>query len=60
MAGRDDVQRTATVNFQLVDGPEGLRQGMTGYGRISTRGPPVGVLLLDRALRWLCTQSWWW
>jgi hypothetical protein len=59
-AGRDDVQSTVTVYCRLEDCPEGLRPGMTGYGRIYTGRRPVGAILLDRALRWLRTECWWW
>jgi multidrug resistance efflux pump len=59
-AGRGDVQSTVAVCCRLDGCPEGLRPGMTGYGRVSTGPRPLGRLLLDRALRWLRTECWWW
>jgi multidrug resistance efflux pump len=59
-AGRDDVQSTVTVYCRLEDCPEGMRPGMTGYGRIYTGRRAAGAILLDRAVRWLRTECWWW
>jgi multidrug resistance efflux pump len=59
-AGRGDVQSTFSVYCRLDDCPPGLRPGMTGYGRIDTGQRPLGGILLDRALRWLRTECWWW
>jgi multidrug efflux pump subunit AcrA (membrane-fusion protein) len=59
-AGHGDVQSTVTVYCRLDDCPPGLRPGMTGYGRVYTGPRPVGRVLLDRALRWLRTECWWW
>jgi putative peptide zinc metalloprotease protein len=59
-AGGDDVQSTVTVYCRLEDCPDGMLPGMTGYGRIYTSRRSVGAILLDRALRWLRTECWWW
>jgi len=59
-AGRGDVQTTVAIYCRLDDCPPGLRPGMTGYGRIYTGPRPVGRIALDRALRWLRTECWWW
>ena len=59
-AGRGDAQSTVSVYCRLDDCPPGLRPGMTGYGRISTGPRPVGRLLLDRVVRFLRTECWWW
>jgi multidrug resistance efflux pump len=59
-AGRGDAQSTVAVYCRLNDCPPGLRPGMTGYGRVLTGPRPVGGILLDRALRWLRTEWWWW
>jgi hypothetical protein len=32
---------------------------MTGQARVSTGRRPAGVLLLDRALRYVRTEFWW-
>jgi multidrug efflux pump subunit AcrA (membrane-fusion protein) len=55
-----DAQGSVVVYCQLDDGPAGLRPGMTGYGRVHTGPRPLGAILLDRALRWLRTECWWW
>jgi multidrug efflux pump subunit AcrA (membrane-fusion protein) len=59
-AGRGEAQSTVVVYCRLGDGGPGLRPGMTGYGRISTGPRPVGRMLLDRAVRFLRTDCWWW
>jgi len=59
-ASHGDVQSTVAVYCRLDDVPQGLRPGMTGYGRIDTGPRPVGGLLLHRAFRWLRTECWWW
>ena len=59
-AVRGEGQGTVAVYCRLDDCPPGLRPGTTGYGRIRTGPRPVGEILLDRAVRWLRTDCWWW
>ena len=58
-ACRGDTQTTVAVYCWLDGGPPGLRTGMTGYGRICTGSHPLGGIFLDRAIRWLRTETWW-
>jgi hypothetical protein len=59
-AVRGEAQGTVVVYCQLDECPAGLRPGMTGYGRVHTGPRTLGGLLLDRSLRWLRTECWWW
>jgi hypothetical protein len=59
-AGRGEVQSTVAVYCRLAYCPPGLRPGITGYGRVGTGPRPLCGILLDRALRWLRTECWWW
>jgi multidrug resistance efflux pump len=59
-AGRGDARSTVAVYCRLGDCRPELRPGMTGYGRVSTGPRPFGGNLLDRALRFLRTECWWW
>jgi multidrug resistance efflux pump len=53
-----DMQSTVAVYCRLEDGSAALRPGMTGYGRVDTGLRPLGLILLDRAGRWLRTEDW--
>jgi hypothetical protein len=33
---------------------------MTGYARIDTGRHPIGAILVDRALRLVRPEFWWW
>jgi hypothetical protein len=55
-----DAQGSVVAYCKLDDCPAGLRPGMTGYGRVHTGPRRLGGILLDRALRWLRTECWWW
>src|SRR5262249_53344255 len=58
-AGDGEVQSTVTIYCRLDDCPEGMRPGMTGYGRVYTGLRPVGAILGERVLRFLRTEFWW-
>jgi multidrug resistance efflux pump len=55
----DKAQSTLAVHCRLIDTPATLRTSLTGHARIYTGRRPVGVILLDRALRLLRTEWWW-
>jgi multidrug resistance efflux pump len=59
-ANRGDVESTVTVYCRFDEGSSGLLPGMTGYARVYTGPRPIGAILVDRALRWLRTEFWWW
>jgi multidrug resistance efflux pump len=50
----------ATLGPEGGDGVGGLRPGMTGHARIATGRRSPGLILLDRALRYLRTEFWFW
>jgi HlyD family secretion protein len=54
-----DVQGIVTVYCELEKGDTGLRPGMTGHARVFTGPRSVGMVLLDRALRYVRTEFWW-
>jgi multidrug resistance efflux pump len=51
-----------TVNLAPEEGGEreGLRPGMTGHARIATGRRAPGLIVLDRAIRYLRTEFWFW
>jgi multidrug resistance efflux pump len=59
-AGRGEAQSTVAVYCRLGERRPELRPGMTGYGRVYVGRRPVGGILLDRAVRFLRTECWWW
>ncbi len=46
------------VYCRLGQGAE-LRPGMTGQARIATGSRSTGLILLDRALRYVRMEFWW-
>jgi hypothetical protein len=53
------LPNTVTVYCRLSNGDGSLRTGMTGFGRIYHRLRPLGLIMLNRALRYLRTEFWW-
>jgi HlyD family secretion protein len=47
------------VVCSIEDSAISLRPGMSGYARVNTGLRPVGVILIDRVLRYLRTEYWW-
>jgi multidrug efflux pump subunit AcrA (membrane-fusion protein) len=58
-AGKGEVQSHVLVYCRLAEGSADLRPGMTGHARIATGQRAPGLILLDRALRYLRTEFWW-
>jgi multidrug resistance efflux pump len=58
-AGRGEVQSSVLVCCRLEAPPEELRPEMTGYARVFTGRRPIGLLLVDRVVRFLRTEFWW-
>jgi multidrug efflux pump subunit AcrA (membrane-fusion protein) len=58
-AGKGEVQSTVMVYCRLGEHAADLRPGMTGHARIATGRRSPGLILLDRALRYLRTEFWW-
>jgi multidrug efflux pump subunit AcrA (membrane-fusion protein) len=58
-AVRGEVQSTVTVYCRLHDTAADLRPGMIGHARIYHERRRIGVILLDRGLRFLRTEFWW-
>jgi putative peptide zinc metalloprotease protein len=59
-AGKGEVQSTITVYCRLGDNAADLRPGMTGHARIVIGRRAPGLILLDRALRYVRTEFWFW
>jgi putative peptide zinc metalloprotease protein len=53
------AQGRFTVYCRLDGDTADLRQGMSGYARISTGRQPIGAIATDRALRLVRTEFWW-
>jgi multidrug efflux pump subunit AcrA (membrane-fusion protein) len=58
-AGKGDAQSNVTVYCRLENQGAGLRPGMSGHARIATGSRSPGLILVDRALRYLRTEFWW-
>jgi len=57
---RLDAPSTVTVCCGVEDPLQELRPGLTGYARIYRDKRSIGAILLDRSLRFLRTEFWWW
>jgi putative peptide zinc metalloprotease protein len=51
---------TVTVYCRLDQPPDGLRPGLTGYGRVDTGSRSLGGLLIGRCVRFVRIECWWW
>jgi putative peptide zinc metalloprotease protein len=58
-AGKGDAQSSVTVYCRLENQGADLRPGMSGHARIATGSRAPGLILIDRALRYLRTEFWW-
>jgi multidrug efflux pump subunit AcrA (membrane-fusion protein) len=58
-AGKGDAQSSVTVYCRLENQGAELRPGMSGHARIATGSRSPGLILVDRALRYLRTEFWW-
>jgi hypothetical protein len=58
-AARGDVQSSVIVCCRLENPGAELRPGMSGHARIATGSRSQGMILIDRALRYLRTEFWW-
>jgi multidrug efflux pump subunit AcrA (membrane-fusion protein) len=58
-AGKGDAQSNVTVYCCLENPGADLRPGMSGHARIATGSRSPGLILVDRALRYLRTEFWW-
>lgn len=58
-AGKGEVQSSVTVYCRLKNEGADLRPGMSGHARIATGSRSPGLILVDRALRYLRTEFWW-
>jgi multidrug efflux pump subunit AcrA (membrane-fusion protein) len=58
-AGKGEVQSSVTVYCRLANEGADLRPGMSGHARIATGRRSPGLILVDRALRYLRTEFWW-
>src|SRR5262249_22627955 len=56
---RGEAQSSVTVYGRLDQAPDDLRTEMTGYARIDTGRRPIGAILVDRMLRVVRTEFWW-
>jgi multidrug resistance efflux pump len=54
-----DAPGTILVRCRLELTPGGLRPGMSGYARVYGAHRPIGLIALDRALRFVRTEFWW-
>ena len=57
-AGLGEVQSTVTVYCHSGDLPDQLRPGMTGTARIYTGRQPIGKVLVNKLLRFVRTEFW--
>jgi len=57
---RLDTPSTVTVCCRVEDPQQELRPGMTGYARIYRGQRQISEIVLDRSLRLLRTEFWWW
>jgi multidrug efflux pump subunit AcrA (membrane-fusion protein) len=58
-AVQGEVQSSVTVFCRLPDPGSALRPGMTGHARINAGQRPLGLIMIDRTLRFLRTEFWW-
>lgn len=58
-AGKGEVQSSVTIYCRLENHRANLRPGMSGHARIATGSRSTGMILVDRALRYLRTEFWW-
>ncbi len=59
-AAPGEVQSTITAYCAIKNASFKLRPGMTGYARIYTGRKPIGRIAVDRAIRFLRTEFWFW
>lgn len=55
----DKRQSTITVYCYVANQGEKLKSGMTGVARVYRGYRPFGIILVNRALRYLRTEFWW-
>ncbi len=58
-AGKGDVQSSIIVCCRIDNPGTDLRPGLSGHARIATGSRSPGLILVDRALRYLRTEFWW-
>jgi len=58
-AGKGEAQSNVTIYCRLDNHAASLRPGMSGHARIATGTRSPGLILVDRALRYLRTEFWW-
>jgi hypothetical protein len=54
-----DAPSTVLIRCGLEAAPRELRSGMSGYARVYGARRPIGLIALDRALRFIRTEFWW-
>jgi multidrug resistance efflux pump len=58
-AAKGEAQSNVTVYCRLDNRAASLRPGMSGHARIATGSRSPGLILVNRALRYLRTEFWW-
>ena len=60
LARREKALAAPSPSIANLDNADGsLRTGMTGFGRIHHDTRPLGLIVLDRAQRYLRREFWW-